>query len=281
MPVCARCKSKALMVNKLGDSTVLCHKCFAEIPSYMQDQAQGEWTRAKYQKFVEQKGINALYGYHFTETLDTLRLDCKDGALMISRAHDGVIYRLAAITELEFSISNVTIQKRFIKTMVYGNISVNIRLCDPAFYFSVVVASNAKLDYTIENGTYVYNLPRTYKIFLGRLNMARNKQIQLLEAKKPHVNPVHKEKCVHCEHTEQAPPPPEQKTPHQKEIEKALCLFMIDDETVLTADILRKQRNMLLKAFHPDEGAESNEQYAKKINAAYSVLSEYLKERNV
>ena len=39
-----------------------------------------------------------------------------------------------------------------------------------------------------------------------------------------------------------------------------------------TLDELKKQRNRLLKSFHPDEGSEETKKYAQKINSAYELL---------
>ncbi len=61
------------------------------------------------------------------------------------------------------------------------------------------------------------------------------------------------------------------------EIEKALALFMFDSLKEVTAKTLKKQRNTLIKAFHPDKG-ETNEAYSQKINAAYELLSKAIKE---
>ena len=47
---------------------------------------------------------------------------------------------------------------------------------------------------------------------------------------------------------------------------------MFDSIDDITQDSLKKQRNALIKAFHPDN-AEENEAYSQKINAAYELLS--------
>ena len=50
----------------------------------------------------------------------------------------------------------------------------------------------------------------------------------------------------------------------------ALNLFMLDEG--YTLEELKKQRNRLLKSFHPDEGSEETKKYAQKINGAYEIL---------
>ncbi len=59
--------------------------------------------------------------------------------------------------------------------------------------------------------------------------------------------------------------------PESSDINKAMALFMIDDVKDVTEDMLKKQRNVLIKAYHPDSGMDSDV-YAQKINDAYSIL---------
>ena len=59
------------------------------------------------------------------------------------------------------------------------------------------------------------------------------------------------------------------------ELEKALALFMFDDIKDVTEESLKKQRNTLIKAFHPDNNT-SNEAYSQKINSAYELLHSYI-----
>lgn len=54
----------------------------------------------------------------------------------------------------------------------------------------------------------------------------------------------------------------------------ALNLFMLDEG--YTMDELKKQRNRLLKSFHPDESSEETKKYAQKINSAYEILKRNL-----
>ena len=60
------------------------------------------------------------------------------------------------------------------------------------------------------------------------------------------------------------------------ELEKALSLFML--EIPFTREQLRKQRDRLLKSFHPDNG-EVDATCAVKINLAYKLLQEYTVEK--
>lgn len=67
------------------------------------------------------------------------------------------------------------------------------------------------------------------------------------------------------------------KTYNSIELLKAKALFMIDEESTYDADYLKRQRNILIKNFHPDESHFSNEEstrYTQIINNAYHLLME-------
>ncbi len=53
------------------------------------------------------------------------------------------------------------------------------------------------------------------------------------------------------------------------ELEKAKALFMVDDE--IDTEEIKKVRNVLIKAFHPDNSSLDS-RYSEKINHAYSIL---------
>lgn len=59
-----------------------------------------------------------------------------------------------------------------------------------------------------------------------------------------------------------------------EELKEAMALFMIKDISKMDRPFLKKQRNTLIKAFHPDEG-EYDHEYAIVINNAYEVLLKY------
>lgn len=59
------------------------------------------------------------------------------------------------------------------------------------------------------------------------------------------------------------------------DIQKAMALFMFDSMSDVTEENLKKQRNALIKAFHPDN-SEDNEIYSQKINAAYDLLKDLI-----
>lgn len=66
------------------------------------------------------------------------------------------------------------------------------------------------------------------------------------------------------------------KTYKSIELLKAKALFMIEEESY-DADYLKRQRNILIKNFHPDESKFSNEEstrYTQIINNAYHLLME-------
>lgn len=63
-------------------------------------------------------------------------------------------------------------------------------------------------------------------------------------------------------------------TPRALELFKARALFMLGEG--YTENELKKQRNRLIKAFHPDEGEEEMTKYATIVNESYKILREEL-----
>ena len=57
--------------------------------------------------------------------------------------------------------------------------------------------------------------------------------------------------------------------------QEALALYMLSEP--FTKAELKKQRNRLLKSFHPDEGDSQTMVYAQKINKGYETLLQYAK----
>lgn len=57
--------------------------------------------------------------------------------------------------------------------------------------------------------------------------------------------------------------------------QEALALYMLSEP--FTKAELKKQRNRLLKSFHPDEGDAKTMVYAQKINKGYETLLQYAK----
>lgn len=57
--------------------------------------------------------------------------------------------------------------------------------------------------------------------------------------------------------------------------QEALALYMLSEP--FTKAELKKQRNRLLKSFHPDEGDSQTMAYAQKINKGYETLLQYAK----
>ena len=52
--------------------------------------------------------------------------------------------------------------------------------------------------------------------------------------------------------------------------QSAMSMFMLNEG--YTLEELKKQRNRLLKSFHPDEGNDNDSSYAQKINVAFDLL---------
>lgn len=47
---------------------------------------------------------------------------------------------------------------------------------------------------------------------------------------------------------------------------------MLEDVENLTLEQVKKQRNRLIRMYHPDTGSDADTKFAQKINNAYEIL---------
>ena len=62
----------------------------------------------------------------------------------------------------------------------------------------------------------------------------------------------------------------------ERRIRDAMALFMIGSLEDISKDAIRRQRNLLMKTFHPD-GSGLDDRYAEAINNSYEILQKYVK----
>lgn len=189
---------------------------------------------------------NVIYGDVCTMSVDSERgLFCLDGT------KSGMVFRFSDLTDYELNFKPEEVKEGFFGDRIKGNEFAMVELAAPRVTLEEVLGIGV-------------DLPARKKGFISSKYEYEfsNEFMELIQAFSI---------CVYIEANRR-------NSVNQPiatdigEVQKALALFMFDSIDEVTQDSLKKQRNTLIKAFHPDN-AEANEAYSQKINAAYDLLS--------
>lgn len=159
--------------------------------------------------------------------------------------------RFADLTDYELNFKAEEVKEGLLGNKVKGNEYVTVDLAYPRVYIEEVIDYGVKLSLRKKgflSSKYEYEFSNGFSEIIRAFSI-----------------------CVAIEIARREGDDKEE-TMNIGEVEKALALFMFDSMDEVTQDSLKKQRNALIKAFHPDN-AEQNEAYSQKINAAYNLLS--------
>lgn len=239
----------------------LCKDCADKIHPQILDYAKKNWSYTDYTDYMAwedatkeeraQFNPDAKYGYG-----SELKVDTERGLFSIgSGKKGGLVFRFADLTDYELNFKPEEVKEGLLGDKVKGNEFVMVELATPRVFLEEVINYGVKLplrkkgfistkyEYGFSNG--FMEVIRAFTICIYIESARRNGEYQ-------------------------------EETMNIGEVEKALALFMFDSMDEVTQDSLKKQRNALIKAFHPDN-AEENEAYSQKINAAYDLLSSMAK----
>ncbi len=246
---CVNCgvRTGLLTRERTIDGKCLCLNCQSALPAFY----FGKFQNMSSEDFKE------LYSYMNKDSLELkkkfkkgqkfshLKLDTANGILCYGQKHTEPIY---------LKIENVShFYLEFFEGATEGIGSVKMELeCDYPQMSIYEVLSETEI------GTECYNF---MDLFISAKNY-NNKQQTKNEYKK--FEDFREEKTF-------------EEPKHDPELEKALNLFMFDSVSDITEESLKKQRNRLIKSFHPDLGDENDTKYAQKINDAYALLAKYVK----
>lgn len=273
MTNCNVCNNKVnnLTSHRLGDGTILCNKCFSEIPKYFRKDALMTWSECMYHSFIAYRSLNQKYSGTITDKFKGISFGKDSGVFSLPGYEDSTVYKLTDVDEMLFNVSHTEIQKGLVKPYITGDITFETRLVNLGLTIKVVIAKKIKLitDYDKQTNTYTYDLPDEYQIFMGRISCAKQKADFLKQKSADHDCSSHERKTFENEHQAK-----QDKKKIQPDLRDALTLFMMN-ESELSPESIRSQRNRLLKTYHPDEGGENR--FSEKINAAYDILSQYIK----
>lgn len=266
--LCAACGGKAniLTRTKLKDKTVLCRKCASKVPSYIRKTLKNRYALQDYKNLMRyvdysRKELNPLF--HSTYNYYAIQLDEEHGLFSLGRKinEKSVIFRLDKVIGFDLAFKGESYKESLVDNYVNGKIVMGLEMEEPYFYHEEILSSYAKAPAKkIMMGTKVsYGDPRGMREFLEMFLRA-------------------------CEACRMAAANREEITEYSPfannitgDLQQAMALFMIDHFEDITVERIRKQRNRLIKAFHPDVGQVENDAYAQKINNAYELLLQYAK----
>lgn len=233
----------------------LCKECADKIHPQILDFAKKNWSYNDYTDYLSwdeatkeersQFSPDAKYGYE-------LAVDTERGLFSIGTGKKGgLVFRFADLTDYELNFKAEEVKEGLLGDKVKGNEYVTVDLAYPRVYIEEVINYGVKLSLRKKgflSSKYEYEFSNGFSEIIRAFSICVAIEIAKREGD-------YKEETMNI-----------------GEVEKALALFMFDSMDEVTQDSLKKQRNALIKAFHPDN-AEQNEAYSQKINAAYDLLS--------
>lgn len=239
------------------NGVVLCKHCAAKIHPRIMPYAKTDWNFEDYNDYIsweeetkeERNQFDPDYDYR-----NILSIDMDHGLFSVgSGKKAGMVFRFADIDSYELNFKPQELKEGILGDKVQGDEYITLQLSRPNVYLEEVVNYGVKVRARkkgIISTKFEYGFSKEFSEIVRAFAI-----------------------CVYLEsQTRKKANDIIQESQRISEIEKALALFMFDSMDEVTTENLKKQRNALIKAFHPDKN-ETNEAYSQKINAAYDLLS--------
>ena len=254
---CSFCNKKiAKMFSHKGDSFSICNNCLSKLPFYFSKRIS-EYTYEEINAILswESEKKNGLKQIFFTtSSYGNLHVDSIHHLLAIGDMNDfekgKPISNDVLIVEIE-NLQNISFDVKVDKSSideVRGSITMSCIINNPNITIqSILIKKNESITPSmVVNDSVVFSLPPEVQLIWNEILEVReqlDKHSFLLSG-------------------------------NQREIDMAMGLYMVKDG--FTLDQLKKQRNLLMKVFHPDvdisEGADERSQIV--INA-FNLLKQY------
>ena len=243
--------------GEIKSEFILCKNCSQNVHPFIKDYAQQHWSYSDFEDYLaweeetkdERSQFKSKYSYG---SHGTVQIDTERGLFKIKDPYEeeGMVFRFEDLNDYDIDFKPEDMEKSFMDACIMGEEYIMVDLIRPS------VRIEETLDLTaiysakkkgILSSKYEYNLEGDFVGFIRTFTT-----------------------CVYLEQEKQNAAWTDE-TGKIDEIQKALALFMFDSMEDVTIENLKKQRNTLIKAFHPDNN-ESDEHYSQKINAAYELL---------
>jgi len=262
--------------KKLSNGNGICNQCFSKLSEIAKDNISHltEYDVKENYLYVEEisnhyKKIfieTAYYGDLHIDEINGLFAFCKKSAIdrngkIVKDIKD--IYHCLNLSNI--SITIIPNKRKSNRNQICGTVKLIGVLEKPQLNINRIIKDNAfcKL-YEVDDEHLGWSEPNDLIFFKNMFNKMIDisyKKYEKLEEEKYKDNVQHE-------------------IAKNEDIEyiKAKAVFMLDGNDFSKEDI-RRQRNLLLKTFHPDESIHSSSKYAQEINRYYQILLNKVEEK--
>ncbi len=255
-------------VYGIEHSFVLCRECAAKIHPQIAAYAKDNWSYQDYTDYLaweeetreerSQFQPTHEYGYGTPLMIDSDHgLFCLGTSKVFKSNEAGLVFRFEDLTDYDINFKPDEVKEGLLGTKVKGTEFILVELGRPrirmeeALNYGVTYPLRAKGFFSSK---YEYSFSDEFADIILTFSVC-------------HYLAVASQMDQTVDETE-----------NFGELQKALALFMFDSMADVTEENLKKQRNALIKTFHPDAG-EDNAAYAQKINDAYDLLQKAIRNK--
>lgn len=292
MGQCCNCKGKAGLIfrTKLGDGSVLCSTCQKLFPDGILETAPYLTKEEALSWLSYSPKTQALSdAFHESHHYGLLHLDFRSGLLCLCppgninssgklKENPGDIYRIQDMTEISLEMKAGDPKNN---TLI-GDLYFIASFTKYGFRLHVCVQHAVQFRSEMQGNMIQYTEPGDLVFFRGdfdrTIRTVREKQSREKEMQKKLEEELAKK--MFEAHERKKRQEQEKRAFEKKEEERlfhdAKTAFLLDDD--YNMEDLKRQKRILLKAYHPDSGNTQDQRYFKKLMSYYDVLSGHLKE---
>lgn len=289
---CCICNSKTgfLFKKRLGDGSEICSSCQKRISDGILESAP-YLTKEEVRSWLDysEKTPNLTDSFQESHHYGSLHLDFKNALICLCQAgnidktghlknNPGDIYRILDMTEIGLDMEA---GKPRDNTLI-GDLYFNANFPDYGFRLHVCVQHSVPFNSEINGNIVQYLEPGDLIFFRSDFNRIVRTTFEKKLAEIEMEKKIEQEMARKLfEARERKKREEQEKRRREKEertslLHDAKTAFLLDDD--YTIEDLKKQKRILLKAYHPDSGNTPDQRYFKKLMSYYEVLEEHLKE---
>ena len=243
------------------DMEVICNKCASVINPYFLEYAKDKWDYEVFKQYLSWEEETKEERSHFQSEYEygdynRVAIDSERGLFRLKNKNKSVVLRFEDLSDYGLDFRPESASKGYLDKSIHGCEYITIRLKRPQWVFEDMITLSATVRGYRQG---VFSRKFDYELDPDFLELVRLFSL-----------------CAYIENQRRAGEMYGTTAQDMGELGKALALFMFDSVDEVTEESLKQQRNVLMKAFHPDNN-EDGEKYAKKINDAYDLLSQLVK----